>query len=244
MTDIRADETDAHELDGGERLPWLEAADEHDGGDGPSALKLIAWVILGLVAIGGIVGGLFWIGNRHAANQGTQIIAAPQGPYKVKPQEPGGMRVDGTGETAFAAGAGAEPKGHIDMNAASEVPVTRTAAAHPPQPAKAAQAPVKPVSAPPAHPKTPVAAASPKAAPAAAGAGGSIQLGAFSSQAGAEKAWKALSGRFSYLAPLSHNVASVSSGGKTLYRLRAGGPDAAGICDRLKVAGESCVPLE
>jgi len=251
MTDIRVDEPDVQESDAGERLPWLEAADQHDQGDGPSALKLIAWVIVGLVAIGGIVGRLFWIGDRHAAGQSVQTIAASQTPYKVKPQQPGGMRVDGTGETAFAASAGAEPKGRIDLNGGPEAPVTRvaaqprptaTAVAHPPQPARTAQASVKPAAPQTAHPTARIAAVPPKAraAPSAAG----IQLGAFSSHAGADKAWKALSGRFSYLAPLSHSVESVSSGGKTLYRLRASGADAAGICGRLKVAGESCVTLD
>src|SRR3546814_18718385 len=77
-----------------------------------------------------------------------------------------------------------------------------------------------------------------------AGAGATIQLGDFSSQAGANSAWKALSGRFSYLAPLSHSVTPVESGGKTLYRLRASGPDASSICGRLRVAGEACVRID
>ena len=78
--------------------------------------------------------------------------------------------------------------------------------------------------------------------PAAAG-GATIQLGAFPSGAAAEKAWKALSGRFAYLAPLSHSVVQANVNGKTYYRLRASGPDAAGICGRLKVAGEQCLKV-
>ena len=70
-----------------------------------------------------------------------------------------------------------------------------------------------------------------------------IQLGAFSSQTSANRAWSALSGRFRYLAPLSHNVVPVQTGGRTLYRLRASGPDAAGICRRLRVAGEDCTTV-
>jgi aldehyde:ferredoxin oxidoreductase len=50
-----------------------------------------------------------------------------------------------------------------------------------------------------------------------------------------------MSGRFTYLAPLTHSVTTVSTGGKTLYRLRASGADAASLCGRLRVAGESCV---
>jgi cell division protein FtsN len=255
MTDIRAED-----MDEGDRLPWLEAVDEDQGGDGPSMLKLIVAVLIGLIAIGGIVGGLFWMGNRDGrAHRGTETIAASSAPYKIKPQQPGGMHVEGQGDSSFAASAGADPKGRIDTAAVPEAPVTRADAARPPaakpvpvQPAAhpappapralPARPPVQVAAATPAKPKP--AAPAPHPAPAAAGPGGSIQLGAFSSQAGAEKAWKALAGRFAYLAPLSHNVVSVSTGGKTLYRLRAGGPDATGICSRLKVAGETCVALD
>jgi hypothetical protein len=73
--------------------------------------------------------------------------------------------------------------------------------------------------------------------------GATVQLGAFSSQAAANNAWRALSGRFRYLAPLGHSVIPVQAGGRTLYRLRANGPDAAGICRRLQIAGEDCTPV-
>jgi hypothetical protein len=122
------------------------------------------------------------------------------------------MNVAGEGDTAFAASGGAEPKGQINTSAVPETPVTQAPAApRPPQPAPAPAAP-----------------------------GATIQLGAFSSQAGANQAWSGLSGRFGYLAPLNHSVVPVASGGRTLYRLRASGPDAAGICRRLQIAGEAC----
>jgi hypothetical protein len=230
MTDTRADDA----FDDGDRLPWLEAVDDDEEATGPSPLKLIAGVIVALVAIGLIVGGVFWLGNRGSLPWGGggtagagegELIAAPEGDYKVKPDSPGGMNVTGQGDTAFAASEGADPKGQLNTNAVPEAPVTKGA------PAPAA-----------AQPKAAEPAAQPAATPPAAGA--SIQLGAFSSQAGASAAWKALSGRFSYLAPLTHSVVPVTSGGRTLYRLRAGGPGAAGICNRLKIAGESCVTVD
>ena len=82
------------------------------------------------------------------------------------------------------------------------------------------------------------------AAAAAAGPGGTIQLGAFPNAATAEKAWKALSGRFAYLAPLSHSVVSAQVNGRTWYRLRASGPGAASVCGRLRVAGENCLKVD
>jgi hypothetical protein len=230
MTDIRADEDD--------RLPWLEAVEEEGGEGGPSAVKLIVAVLIGLAAIGGIVGGIFWMGNRETAeNRAPETIAAPEGPYKVKPDNPGGMAVEGQGATAFDAAQGGTPNASIDTDAVPEAPVT----AQPRAAAPAAKEPPLLKAPPPTNAPAPKAAAA--SAPAAAG-GGTIQLGAIPNSATAEKAWKALAGRFAYLAPLSHNVVSAQVNGKTWYRLRAGGPGAANVCGRLRVAGENCLKVD
>jgi hypothetical protein len=235
MTDIRADDS---ALDNDDRLPWLEAVEEEGGEGGPSALKLIVAVLIGLAAIGGIVGGIFWMGNRDGAgNAAPETIAAPDGPYKVKPDSPGGMTVEGQGETAFDAAQGGSPNASIDTSAVAETPVTAQPKGQAPAPAAK-----EPLLKAPAPSNSTAAAAETPAAPAAAG-GATIQLGAFPSGAAAEKAWKALSGRFGYLAPLSHSVVQAEVNGKTYYRLRASGPGAAGICGRLKVAGEQCLKV-
>ncbi len=229
MTDIRADGPESEDS----RLPWLEAVDEEEERSGPSPLKLIVAVLIGLAAIGAVVGGLFWLGNRdRPAGAGeAEVIEAPEGAYKVRPDDPGGMAVEGEGDAAFAASEGADPKGAIDTSKVAEAPMTGGDKAGRP-PAAAAPAPKQP------------AAPAPAPAPAPAASGPAIQLGAFSSQAAAAKAWSALSGRFAYLAPLSHSIVPVSAGGRTLYRLRASGAGAANVCGRLRVAGETCVTVE
>src|SRR4051794_7345342 len=229
MTDIHAD--DATPPDRDDRLPWLEAVDEDEAGEGPSALKLIVAVLIGLAAIGALVGGAFWIANRAHDQGGTgeaEVIKAPPGDYKVKPDKPGGMAVEGEGGTAFAASTGAEPKGQINPNAVPEAPVTQKGpdSAAPPEP----------------QPKATPAPAPKGAAPAAPGS--TIQLGAFPDGATAERVWKGLSGRFTYLAPLSHSVVQALVNGKTYYRLRASGPGAADVCGRLRVAGEQCLRID
>ena len=240
MTDARTDMADD-----GDRLPWLEAVDEENGGDGPSALKLIAAVVIGLLAIGLVVGTLFWLGNRGDDAEGEpELIQAPDGPYRVAPDAPGGMQAEGQGGTAHAASEGQEPQGNLSMRV-PEAPVARgqqpqqgqqapqAEQGQQPQPAQQAQ----PKAAPPARPAQQPAQQQPAAS------GPAIQLGAFSSQAAAQSAWRALSGRFRYLAPLTHSVTTVQAGGRTLYRLRAVGPNAADICRRLQVAGETCTPV-
>jgi hypothetical protein len=225
MTDIRGD--DATPLDEEDRLPWLEAVDEDEEREGPSPLKLIAAVLIGLAAIGLVVSGLFWLGNRDTTGEGPEVITADQGDYKVRPDEPGGMNVQGAGDSSFAASEGAEPRGTINVDAVPEAPVTKAPAAAPP----------------PAAPAPKPAPTRVAKAPAPAPSGPAIQLGAFSSSAGATSAWKALSARFKYLEPLSHSVIPVKVGSRTLYRLRASGPNSANLCGRLRVAGESCVTV-
>jgi len=237
MGDDRAnDEPEELEVGDEDRLPWLEAVEDEDGGDGPSAAKLVAWIVIGLITIGIVVGGLFWLGNRGGPEAGNDLIAAPEGDYKVRPENPGGMNVSGEGDVSAAASAGAQPQGNLNVNAVPETPVTRTPPAPRPAPAPAptpAPAPPRPAPAPPRPAPAPVH-------PAPAAAGATIQLGAFSSQAAAGRAWTVLAGRFRYLAPLSHSVVSAQVSGRTLYRLRASGADAASVCRRLQVAGEAC----
>jgi len=193
--------------------PWLEPVEVEPEPSGPRLGKPILLAILALVILGAAVAAYSWWSAQGATEGSGELIPAPPGPYKVKPSDPGGMDVDGEGDTAFAASAGGEPQGRIDMSAVPEEPILKAGPA-----AKAGE-------------------------PASAEGGASIQLGAFSTQAAAEAAWKGLAKRFAYLEPLTHSVVEVKTGEKTLYRLRASGPEAADICGRLKIAGEECVAL-
>ena len=239
---------EALEVGDEDRLPWLEAVEDDDaGGDGPPVAKLVAAIVIGLIAIGVIVGGLFWLGNRNQSGGNGEVIAAPEGEYKIRPDNPGGMNVSGDGDVAAAASEGAQPHGSLNVSAVAEAPVTHAApVAAPAAPAPAPAATGRPAPAPvaahptptPAHPAPAPAHPAPAAAP--AGGGATVQLGAFSSQASANQAWTTLSGRFHYLAPLTHSVVAAQVGGRTLYRLRANGAGAADVCRRLQVAGEAC----
>ena len=216
-----------------DRLPWLEAVEEDGDGEGPSLAKLVAALVIGLLAIGLIVGGLFWLGNRNRPGGNGEVIAAPEGDYKVRPDDPGGMNVQGEGDTAIAASEGAQPQGQIDTNRMAEAPVTRQGTA--PTAGQSGATQNNAGAAPRARPAHPRATA-PVAGP-------TVQLGAFSSEAAANRAWTALAARFRYLAPLSHGVVPVRVGDRTLYRLRASGPGVADVCGRLQAAGESCSPV-
>jgi hypothetical protein len=66
------------------------------------------------------------------------------------------------------------------------------------------------------------------------------QIGAYSSPEKAEAAWAAALAKSPGLASRRKQVTEVESGGKTLYRLRAVGADAEGLCAELKAAGLAC----
>lgn len=237
------------ELSEEDRLPWLEAVEDADEDEGISPAKLAGGVIGALVALGVVIAGVWWIKDRNAQSDGDgTLIAAAEGDYKVKPDQPGGMKVEGQGDASFATSEGAEATGKIDTNAVPEAPV---APVRTPAPAKPAVE--RPVAGGPAATvkvanggkmPAPVAKPAPAPKPAAGPAGSVIQLGAYGSEAIANQSWTTMSKRFSFLAPLAKTITPVKVGSNTFYRLRvdAGSPgQASSLCGKLKVAGETCL---
>lgn len=243
-------------LEGEERLPWLEAADEFEDDGEVSPARLLIMVFGGLLLIGAVLGGLWWMQNGGARGKG-ELIVAEKGDYKVAPKTDGAKTFEGEGDASFAATEGAEPSGRVDASRLPEEPAVtpeeREAAA------KAAAAKAKADAAAKAEAARIAAADKGKAKPAATSAktgetaakgpdaapgSGTIQLGAFSSEAAANKAWTDLSKRFPYLADLGKSISPTEAGEKTVYRLRASAGSAAGaqsLCAKMRVAGENCV---
>src|SRR5207253_7450286 len=120
--DNRANDNDSGGTADEDRLPWLEAVEEDGDGDGPSVGKLVGAILIGLLAIGVIVGGLYWLGNRNAAGEGNDVITAERGDYKQRPENPGGMNLSGEGNTSVAASEGAQPRGNLNLNGVAEQP--------------------------------------------------------------------------------------------------------------------------
>lgn len=219
-----------------ERLPWLEPVEDMPESDSYTR-RLIGLVLAGLVIIGAVVGGLWWWQNNAAGGRG-ELIAAAEGPYKVEPKaEPG--RFDGDGTIAVAAAEGQQTTSSIDASRLPEQPVPPSAAL------PKAAAPAAP--APKGATRSTATPAPATAAPAAAATGtGMVQIGAFSSEASAARAWDSLKTRFEWLAPVNRSIVPAEVNGRTVYRLRAAAGTASAaqtLCNRLRVAGESCNPL-
>lgn len=219
MSDMRAS--------GDEALPWLEAVEDEDNPPAVSARKMLAALVLVLVGVAIVAGTLFWLGRQDKGSGPPQLIRAEPGPYKVRPDNPGGLDVAGDSGTAYATGAGEDSDALLDVSRLNDTPL----------PAPEGE----PKRLPPNETKEPVAPEPPKPAPPPApGAKGTvIQLGAYGSTAKAETAWRLLSSRFPAVASLNKIIVPYSGG----FRLRAsaGSPaEAQAACRAVTAGGENC----
>lgn len=240
-------------LDNEDRLPWLEAADDYEEDGEVSPTRLLVMVLGGLLLIGAVLGGLWWIQNGGARGDG-ELIAAPKGAYKVAPIDDAAKTFEGEGDSSFAASEGALPAGKVDPTRMPEEPAATPAEREAAADAATKAAKNKIVVAKAATPRA-VVTDKDKAKPAAASVkaedasgaestgSATIQLGAFSSEAAAAKAWANMSKRFAYLTGLPKSVSPATVDGNKVYRLRAGAgtsANAQSLCGKLRVAGEKC----
>jgi hypothetical protein len=225
MTDSRS----AYDEDS---LPWLQEVEDEDAPRGISARAMLIGIVVVLLVAAAVAGAFYWLGSRNGGVPGEpELIRAPAAPYKVKPDEPGGLDIAGESETTFQTSAGQDVDSRLNLGATGGEDVS--AQQPPPQAPQANAATPKPAEAAPAPP-----------APKPSGAQGSvIQLGAFKNTAQAERAWAVLSTRFGALAGMTKMVVPYSANGSSGYRLRAAAssPDAAReACQAIEAGGESC----
>ncbi|WP_010215703.1 SPOR domain-containing protein [Sphingomonas sp. PAMC 26621] len=211
-----------------ERLPWLETVEEENEGGTPVVRIVLLIVIVLLVVAIAILGYRYWDTHRGINGNGA-LIAAPAGPYKVRPTEPGGMIVEGEGDTAIATSNGAGTgNASIDMAAAPETPIAGKKVAPPKIDAGSSKA----------------ISALPQATGATRTSGGSVvQLGSFDSEAEANAGWATVVKRNAFVAPLGKSVQMAQVGGRTVYRLRVNAgstAQATSLCAKLAAAGQAC----
>lgn len=213
------------EYDDGQ-LPWLQAVEDEDEPRGISARKMLAALIVVLLAAGLVAATFFWMGRRDAQVNGPpELIRAEAGPYKIKPPNPGGLDVAGESQTAFETSAGEDKDAQLDLGGVPEEPVAK-----PPK--------EEPKRIPPNETKEPLPPeGTPQPVP--GGSGSVIQLGAFQNQAQAERAWTALSARFPSIKAMNKMIIPFS-GGIRLRAAAASPTEAKEACRTLKVAGENC----
>jgi hypothetical protein len=199
-----------------------------------------------------LIGASFVVGHR-----GTEVpvIVADNRPIRVKPENPGGMKIEGAENDVFSGGTdNKNPK----LAAAPEVPDTKRLTAPPmPPPEPATAAPAAAVAPAPARPaaiagapavkpatvKPPVAAIENR--PPATGHPAMVQLAALTSEEAARNEWQQLSRRLPELmSGHQPSYSRIERNGHTFWRLRTAGfadvAQARSFCERVRAKGAGC----
>ncbi len=201
-----------------ESLPWLDSGDEDEGGDGFDASRLMLLSLLALVALAAVIGGIWFVANQTSdePTPDGSLIAAPDEPYKTRPEDPGGKTFAGTGDTSFAVGEGQTREGQL-----------------------ADRAPV-----PTREPNAPSIASTMNEGEREPQARGiAVQVGAYPRRADAEAAWQSLTRQTEALNSVRHRVVEAQVDIGTVYRLQAMTGDrssANDLCAALKNDGLAC----
>ena len=216
------------DLANADSLPWLESDAEDEDAGGLDKAQILGFAAALLLLLGAVVVGVWYVSHRAVSGEVVAdggVIAAPKGPIKQRPDNPGGKEFAGTGSVASVVGEGRSRPAVV--------------AEEPAAPASSATTPV-PVTAPSAA-ESPAAATAAKVAPAAQGIG--VQLAAYGTRARAEQGWSDLSRRTNALAGVGHRVVEGKVDIGTVYRLQAvvsSRPEAERLCAALKADGLDC----
>lgn len=203
-----------------DRLPWLESDDDDGDDDGVDSSRIVAFALVGLLAVVVLVGALWWFTRDRPDPElvaDGSTIEAPATPYKQRPANAGGTQVAGTGDKSFEVAEGRNVEGRI---AGEDMPVVKPAID------------LKQASA--------TGAATP--APAAV-SGVGVQVGAYSSREAAEAGWQQLAGRLPPLDGRSHRVVEGTADSGSIFRLQAVAgsvAEAEALCRSLRAAGGDC----
>ena len=221
-------------------------------------MKRMLLIAGGLAAI---LGGFFAVSAiRGQHSTGVPVIAADQRPIRVKPENPGGMKIDAAENDIFSGGG---DMANARLAAAAEAPdpkALRAGGAPPPPPSPpkaAAEAAAVVPPPPPAVVKQEAAVAPPLAkptaptpAPASAAAGKVlVQLAALGTEDGAHTEWQNLNHKYPDLLKGHTPVYTrTERDGQTFWRVRIGGfTDAAHaktFCEQVRTKGGGCSVAE
>ena len=224
---------------------------ERGSGLGRWLIGLIS--IMVLAAFAGILWYIYDQGVAQRAALAPPVIEAPDGPVKVKPEEPGGMQVPNQDKQVYQALEPARAEPMVEqLLPPPEAPKPEPAAVQvePPAPPTVAAAEAAPSAEPPAPQPSVEAPAPAPSSPQASVPDFQyvIQLAAFRSKEPAGRAWGTLRQRYpDILTDMDHRVRKVDLGAKkgVFYRLQAGGFEtrtaALAVCDRLKAKKQGCM---
>lgn len=212
------EDEDELDLADDESLPWLDAGDEDDAPGGVDTSRLVLMSLLALMVLGVAVAGI-WFATSTISDEPTpdgSVIAAPDEPYKTRPDVPGGKTFAGTGDTSFAVGEGQTREGRL-----ADPERTSTSAVDGPS----------------------IASTVNEGERASQASGIAVQVGAYPQRSDAEAAWQNLTRQTEALSGVSHRVVEARVDIGTVYRLQAMVGDRSSanrLCSALKNDGLAC----
>ncbi|GGA08534.1 hypothetical protein GCM10010923_18460 [Blastomonas marina] len=109
MSDAAYGNDDRLALEEERSLPWLESGLEDEDEDAFDTRRIVVLCLIALAAMIAIVGAIWFLyGNSGdpAETASGEVIAAPDGPYKIAPEHRGGREFDRTGDSAPTAAEG------------------------------------------------------------------------------------------------------------------------------------------
>jgi hypothetical protein len=197
-----------------ERLPWLEGDEDAEEGSVDTG-RVIVFVVVSLVVLGLIIGALWWFFRDRS---GGNLVA--DGSTIQAPAEPYKTKPANPG------GSKAIGTGDASFKVAEGKEVNGTVAE---------------TSAP--RPSIDRNQTGPAPAQASASEGVGVQVGAYSTQNGAEAGWSTLSTRYPALSGVKHRIVQATVDGSPIYRLQAVEGDvkaAQSLCSTLQSQGADC----
>lgn len=118
---------DSFDLDDDDRLPWLESAEDYEEESGYSPARIALFLGAAILLLALLIGGIYWYQNRDGAGLSGdgQLIAAQEGDFKVRPEDPQSKEFEGEGDASFAASEGKETPAKLGTVRPAETPVRK-----------------------------------------------------------------------------------------------------------------------
>lgn len=211
------------------RLPWLEGDEEEEEYGGYTRGQTFALIAAVVIVLGLVAGGIWWLSRSEPdadlVADGSTIRS--DGPYKERPDDPGGKVFEGTGDASFKLSEGQPSPVRLGQASSQPAPGFQTLEPRDKLASGAALA---------RQEENPVQAAQELR--------GLVQVGAYSSRALAEEGWNRLARQHAELQQLRHRIEEGKADIGTVYRLQALTSDnasAEALCRRLKAAGANCM---
>ncbi len=218
-----------------ESLPWLESDEEDTAAGGIDSIQVMTFLAVLLAIAAALILAVWYFtkgdgGSEPVADGST--IAAPSGPIKEKPENPGGKEFEGTGNLAPAVGEGEVRDGQMaDGSDGAGAQSGKTDASRPAINTQTTES------------ASTGSAEGANAADSASRGGFAVQLAAYGNRARAEQGWRDLSRSSETLSGKRYRIVEANVDIGKVFRLQvpaSSRAEASSLCEAIKADGLEC----